>query len=83
MREETKQRLKKSLKPAIVVIVWMVVFVFIAPAYEAWREDAIPALYFLSMAVLFGVPAFAAYRVIEPWVDYEPEQRQPRKRKQK
>lgn len=73
MKEKTKQRLKRSAKPALFVIVWLVAFVFIAPAFEAWKEKAIPSVYFLMMAVAFGVPAFAAYRAIEPWVEDEDE----------
>ncbi|MBR5315848.1 MAG: hypothetical protein IKU44_03565 [Firmicutes bacterium] len=83
MKEETKQRFKKSLKPAIFVIVWLAAFIFIAPAYEAWKDNANVSLYFLATAVLFGIPAFAMFRVFEPWLDYEPEQKEPRRRKGK
>lgn len=81
MREETKQRFKKSLKPALFVIAWLVAFVFFAPTFEAWKEKAVTGLYFFLMAVAYGVPAFAMYRTIEPWLDYEPVQKQPRKRR--
>ena len=83
MKEETKQRLKKSVKPAAFAVLWMAAFIFVAPKFEEWKENAIPALYFLMMAVSYGVPAFAAYRAMEPWLDYEPEKKQPRKRKTK
>lgn len=83
MKEETKQRFRKSLKPALFVVVWLVAFVFFAPTFEAWKEKAFTGLYFFLMAVAYGVPAFAAYRAIEPWLDYEPEARQPRKRRGK
>ena len=83
MREETKQRFKKSAKPAVIMLVWMVAFIFIAPKFEAWKETAIPALYFLSMAIAYGVPAFAAYRVMEPWLDYEAEKKEPKRKRKK
>ena len=83
MKEETKQRFKKSIKPALFVIVWVAAFIVIAPAFEAWKETAKGSVYFLSTAILFGVPAFGMYRVLEPWLDYEPEQKEPRRRKGK
>lgn len=83
MKEETKQRFKKSLKPALFVVVWMVAFIFFAPTFEAWKEKAFTGLYFLLMAIAYGVPAFAAYRALEPWLDYESEPKQKRQKKDK
>ena len=83
MREETKQRFKKSAKPALFALAWMILFIFVAPIFEEWKENAFPGLYFLLMAITYGVPAFAAYRAIEPWIDYESEPKQARKRREK